>query len=330
MTSPTFYPGNLQWLGLAKETTPGTPVAAPTIWVPVDTPKHSPKVTPLTDTAIRGTMAMQHQQVQGMEYEELGYKSYIYNDSVYAHLIAMLGVADTITGTAPTVTHKTSLYNGNGTDNAQPPTYTGFLYEQGGKVAQIAGMSIVDLKFDFKANDWSTFDVMWNGMPVTYITAPTNTPTALAPLPPTTLSITIGGTANSKYSDITVDMKRDSKPIPVMNGSKAPLGIFAGPLTVTGTLNGVFQGTTDNDLSALLANTQPTLSVSLYQSGDATHPFTLQMSKVAYDSADPQGSNNSWMTIQSNIKALGNATDALDSKESPIQAQLVNSTTTPF
>lgn len=330
MPSPTFYPGNLQWLGIAKETTPGTAMSAPTIWIPVDSPKHSPKVTTLTDTALRGTMAMQHQQVQGMQYEELGYKTYFYADSVYAHFIAMLGVADTITGTAPTVTHKTSLYNGASGDNAQPPSYTGFLYEQGGKVAQIAGMRIADLKVDFKANDWPTLDVLWNGMPATYITAPTNTPTTLAPLPPFTQSVTIGGTANSKYSDVSIDLKRDTKPIPVMNGTHAPLGIYAGALTVTGSMTGVFQGTTDNDLTALLANTQPSLSVSLFADGDTTHPFTLQMSKVAYDTADPQGSNNSWMTIQANIKALGNATDALDTKESPAQAILVNSTTTPF
>lgn len=331
MTSPTFYPGNLQWLGIAKETTPGTAMSAPTIWIPVDSPKHSPKVTPLVDTALRGTMAMQHQQVQGMQYEELGYKTYLYADSVYAHLIAMLGGTDTITGTAPTVTHKTSLYNGATGDNAQPPSYTGFLYEQGGKVAQIAGMKLADLKFDFKANDWPTIDVMWNGMPATYIAAPANTPTALQPLPPFTTAVTIGGTLNSKYSDVSIDIKRDTKPIPVMNGSKSPLGIYAGGMTVTGSLTGVFQGSPgDNDLAALLANTQPALSVAINPDGDATHPFTLQMSKVAYDTADPQGSNNSWMTIQSNIKALGNATDALDSKESPVQAILVNSTATPF
>lgn len=330
MPSPTFYPGNLQWLGIAKETTYNTAPAAPTIWVPVDSPKHSPKVTPLTDTALRGTMAMQHQQIQGMAYEELGYKTYFYADSVYVHFIAMLGFADTVTGTAPTVTHKTSLYNGASGDNAQPPSFTAWLYEQGGKCAQITGMRMADLKPDFKANDWPTLDVLWNGMPATYVTAPANTPTTLAPLPPFTTTVTIGGSANSKYSDCSIDLKRDTKPIPALTGTQAPLGIYAGALTVTGSLTGVFQGTGDNDLAALLANTQPALSVSLFAAGDSTHPFTLQMSKVAYDTADPQGSNNSWMTIQSNIKAIGNATDALDSKESPCQAILVNSTTTPF
>jgi len=331
MTSPTYYPGNLQWLGIAKETTPGTAMAAPTFWIPVDTPKHSTKITTLTDTAIRGTMVMQHQQTQGMQYEELGYKTHFYADSVFAHFMAMLGVADTISGIAPTVTHKTSAYNGTSSDNGQPPSYTGFLYEQGGKVAQIAGMKMADLKCDFKANDWPSIDVMWNGMPATYITAPANTPTTLAPLPPFTQTVSIAGVGNSKYSDVSIDLKRDTKPIPVMNGTQAPLGIYAGALTATGSLTGVFQGSpTDNDLAALLANTQAALSVSLFAAADPTHPFTLQMSKVAYDTADPQGSNNSWMTIQSNIKALGNATDALDTRESPVQAILVNSTVTAF
>lgn len=37
----SFYPGNLQWLGLAKEVTYGTAIAAPTIWVPVEGPNTS-------------------------------------------------------------------------------------------------------------------------------------------------------------------------------------------------------------------------------------------------------------------------------------------------
>lgn len=330
MTNPTFYPGNLQWLGIAKETVPGTPMSAPTYWIPVDSPKHSPKVTQLVDTALRGTMAMQHQTVPGMQYEEIQYKTYLYPDSLYAHLIAMLGKPDTVTGSSDPYTHKTSLYNGSGTDNAQPPTYTVFLYEQGGKCAQIAGSALADLKFEYKANDWATIDCTWDGMPAVYIAAPTNTPTASAPEPPSGVSMTIGGVALTDMSDITIEMKRDTKPIPVLNGSKNPLGIYSGGLTVSGSLTAVFQGTTDVNLTNLLTNTQPAITVQTLAQGDTTHPFTLQMSKVAYQTADPQPSNNSWMTIQSNYNAMGNATDALDGKESPIQAIFVNSSATPF
>lgn len=329
MTS-TFYPGNLQWFGLAKETTPGTPVAAPTIWVPVDTPKHSPKVTTLTDTALRGTMANQHQQVTGMQYEEMGYKTFMYPSVAYAHLLAMMGKPDAVSGTIDPFTHKTSLYNGNGTDNGQPPTYTLFLYEQGGKVAQIAGASMVDLKFTFKANDWTSLDVLWNGMPAAYITAPTNTPLASPPAPPTGVSISLGGVALSTISDVTIDIKRDTKPIPALTGSAAPFAIYGGAMTVTGSLTAIYQGSTDVNLVDLIANTQPVLTVASLPVGDTTHPLTLQMSKIAYDTADPQGSNSSYQTVQSNFKAIANATDALDSKASPLQAIYLNTAITPL
>jgi hypothetical protein len=326
----TFYPGNLQWFGIAKETTPGTPMASPSIWIPVDSPKRSPKVTQLVDTALRGTMAMQHQTVPGMAYEEVQYKTYLYPDSLYAHLIAMLGHTDTVSGSSDPYTHKTALYNGSGTDNAQPPSYTLFLYEMNGKVAQIAGARMGDLKYEYKANDWATIDVTWDGMPALFITAPTNTPTALAPEPPTGVTITVGGVNLSDLSDIVVEMKRDTKPIPVLNGTNKPMGIYAGALTVSGSLTAIYQGTADTNLTNLMANNQPAITVATLAAGDTTHPFTLQMSKVAYQTADPQPSNNSWMTIQSNYNAMGNATDAVDGIESPIQAIFLNSTITSF
>lgn len=326
----TFYPGNLQWLGLAKETTPGTPVTTPTMWIPVDSPKHSPKQMQLVDTALRGNMATQHQTIPGMAYEELGYKTYFFNDSIYQHLMAMLGNPDTITGSADPYTHKTSLYNGASGNNAQPPTYTGFLYEMDGKVARIPGMSMSSLKLSYKANEFPTLDVVWNGLVATYVTAPTNTPSTLAPMPPSTVSVTIGGVLTGANSDISLDLKRDTKPIFVLNGTNVPLGIFAGPLTVSGSLTAVFQGPTDSHLVNLLTNAQPALSIAIYRQGDATHPLTIQCSKIGYTSSDPQPSSNSWMTIQSNFGALSNTTDALDGKSSPIQAIFLSAQSTAY
>lgn len=327
----TFYPGTLQWVGLAKETVSGTPVAAPALWIPVDPSlKHSTKITELSDDSLRGTMAKQHQNIAAGRYEEVTYKTYLYPDSMYAHLIAMMGRADAVSGTVDPWTHKTSLTNGTGTDNAQPPTYTIFVYEMNGKVSQIAGATLLDLKFEYKANDWCTIDLSWNGMPAVALTAPVNTPSALPPEPSSGVSIMLGGVAMSAASDLTVDIKRESKPIWVLNATNAPLAIYAGPMTVSGTINAIFQGLSDVNYTNYLNNVQPSLTVSSLAAGDATHPFTLQMSKVAYQSADPQGSATDWMTIQSAFNAMGNATDALDGKESPLQAILLNTSVTPF
>lgn len=327
----TPRPGSQQWLGLAKETTYGTPVATPTMWIPVDSPKWEPKVTPLVDQALRGYMGTDYGQTQGMRYDELSYKTMIYADSIFPHLIAILGGADTLTGAADPYTHATSLNNAASTTlNGQPPSYTGFLYQLDGKVVQIPGMIISGLKISIKANTLPTVDATWMGLPGAFITAPTNTPSTVPPMPPFTTSITVGGVAATKYSDCSLDIKRAAEAVPVLNGSQSPLSIFAGPLSVSGSLLAIYEGSTDADLVRLLANTQPTLSVAIYQQGDATHPLTLQCSKIAYDSSAPAGSNSSYATISSNFKALMNTTDALDGKLSPIKATILNAQSTAY
>lgn len=432
----TPRPGSQQWLGLAKEVTYGTAVTTPTMWIPVDSPKQESKITPLVDQALRGMMGTDFGQTQGMRHEELTYKTMIYADTVFPHLLAILGGTDTITaltastltlgststtggtlpagatywkvtataaggegigsnevtatltgttssqplswtavtgatgwkiyrGTAPgaenvlvtTITsgatltytdigaagtagappvaasyvHTVSLNNAaDSTHTGQPNSYTGFLYQLDGQVIRIPGMMLGDLKFTFKADTLPTIDASWMGLPGTYVTAPTNTPSTLPPFPPFTAAITVGGVLATQYSDCGLDIKRNNTAVAVLNGTQSPLAIFAGPLSVTGSLLAIYNGSADQDLVNLLSNTQPTLSVSVNQQNVTGQPLTLQASKITYDSAAPAGSNNSYATIASNFKALMNATDALDGKLSPLQAKIVNAQSTAY
>lgn len=319
-----FYPGSLQWLGLARETTYGVAVAAPTIWIPVDGPKWSPKQTTLTDQNLRGFMGDAYGQQLGSRYDEVSYKTYIYQDSIMAHFRAILGGADTVTGAADPYTHKVALSNGSGTDGAQPPSYTVFLYMGNGKSKQIPGCVLGDLKFTGKANELPTIDVTWTGLQAVDITAPTNTPSTAAPMPPQTMAITVGGTNLGKYSDLSIGYKRDIKPILTLNGSSAPQAIYVGQLEVTGSFTAVWQGVTDTDLTNFLTNVQPALSVVINPAGDSVHTFTQQCSKIAYDSADPQPSSSDWLTLSVAFKALMNTTDAIGGGQSPAQAILLN------
>ncbi|QGJ93462.1 major tail protein [Arthrobacter phage Mufasa8] len=323
-----FYPGSLQWLGIAKETTYGVAVAAPTIWIPTDGPKWSPKVTQLTDNNLRGFMGVDYGQQNGTRYDEVSYKTYIYPDSVFSHFRAILGGTDTVTGAADPYSHKVSLTNGTGTSSAQPPSYTVFLYMGNGKSKQIPGCVLGDLKFNGKANELPSIDVTWTGLGAADINAPTNTPTTAAPMPPSSMAITIGGANLGKYSDISVAYKRDVKPILTLNGATDPQAIFAGPLSVSGSMTAVFQGVADTDLTNLFTNTMPALSIVVSPSGDAIHTFTQSMSKVSFNTADPQPSTTDWMTIQSTFAAIMNSTDATDGKQSPASATLLNTAAT--
>lgn len=321
----TLTPGNLQWLGLAVESTPGTAAAAPTVWIPVDSPKWGAKITALVDQALRGFMGSDYQQAQGSRNDELAYKTYLYPTSFFTHLRAILGGTDNVTGTADPVTHKVSVLN-----TAALPTYTGFLAMGDGKAMAIPGMVLGDLKVTIKANELPSMDVSWTGLSASIITAPTNTPDTSAPMPPYTANIAVGGVSAGKYTDISLDFKRNVQPVLTLNGTANPSSIYAGVLSVTGTMNAVFQGTADSDLTNLLTNGQPPLVVTINPQGDAAHKATIQCSKIAYDSSDPQGSNTGYMTISNNFKALMNSTDATDGKMSPAQVQLINGTVTPL
>lgn len=325
-------PMNLQWVGAAKETTYGTPVAAPTFWIPVDgsSLKYVPGQNVLTDQALRGSMSQDFQQVAGMRNDTLDYKSYLYTDSVFQHFLALLGRPDAVTGSSDPWTHKTSLENGVDNAGAQPPSYTLFYFD-GVKCLQIPGCVLGELKTSVKVDELTTIEASWIGLPAIVLSsAPTNTPSTVKPIPAWSSVISLGGSALSIYSDVELDYKRDAAAVPTMNNSQSPLSIFSGTFSVSGTLTAVYQGAAaDVNFTDFLANTQPALTVKLSPPGDAIHFLLLQHSVVAFDAAPPAGSNK-WMEIQATIKALANATDALDARVSPMQVQYLTAVSAAF
>lgn len=325
-----FYPGNLQWLGIAKETTYNTPATTPTFFIPVDSPQWTPTTTALTDQSLRNSMATDFSQIQGMRYDVASYTTHIYSETAYLAMLAILGNPDTVTGAADPYTHSTSLLNQGTNKNGQPNSWTLWMQLANGKTVQISGAVVVEAKVTVAADGLPTIDMTWNGMPGAFTTAPANTPADIEPFPAWTGSITVAGVSLDKYSSIELDYKRGTKPIPVLNGTQAPLAIYAGEFSVSINLDGVFQGTTDNDITDFLANTQPAIIVSIHPEDDAVHTLTFQHSLCAYDSSAPQGTNSGWVTVQSVLKALANTTDALDGSFSPVQVTFVSAQSTAY
>jgi len=323
-------PSNLQWVGGAREITPGTPVATPSFWIPVDgsSLKYKPNINPLLDSSYRGQMSTDFQQVQGMRFDTLDYKSFIYMDSVYQHCLALCGRPDQVTGSSDPYTHKTSVENGVDNPQAQPPTFTLFWFD-GIKCFQMAGCVLGDMKIDVKTDELVSLDASWTGLQATVMAvAPANTPSTSKPIPSWNGVIKIAGTAVNRFSEVSLDYKRDVADVPTINNSQSPLSIFGGGVTCTGSLTALYQGgAADPDLAAYLANTQASLAVVLAPVGDAVHSLTLTHSVVAYDDAQPSGSNK-WMEIASTVRALANATDALDAETSCVQAVMVSSAAT--
>lgn len=324
MPPTTFAAANLQWVGVAREAVYGTAETAPTLWVPVDSPTWKPTIATLLDQNLRGSMGAEYEQLLGLRFDTVSFKTKVYLDSCFFFLRSILGLPDAVTGSGDPYTHTTALQNGN---NGQPAGTTVFWADAAGKVWQMPGAQPVSVKVTIKQDALAEIEVTYVGLPSTAIDPPTNTPTTAKPMPSWNTVITIGGTAYTKYSEITLEYKRGSEMIPTITGSQTPFAIFGGPVAVAGSFTGVYQGSTDNDLAAWLANTQPALVVKINPAGDATHYLQLTHSKVAYDDVAVAGTNK-WMEVKATVKALSNTTDAVSAPFSPAKAVLLSPVST--
>jgi len=323
--SSTFAPANLQWLGVAKEAVYGTAETAPTLWVPVDTPTWKPTIASLLDTNLRGSMGAEYEQLLGLRFDTVSFKTKFYLDSVFFFFRSLLGLPDAVTGSSDPWTHTTALQNtGN---NGQPAGTTVFWADAAGKVWRMPGAQPVSVKVTLKQDGLAEMEVTYVGLPSTAITPPTNTPTTSLPMPSWNTVITIGGTAYDKYSEISLEYKRASEMIPTITGTQSPFAIFGGPVSVAGSFTGVYQGSTDNDLAAWLANTQPALVVKTNPVGDAVHYLQQTLSKVAYDDVAVAGTNK-WMEVKSTVKGLSNTTDAIGGLFSPAKIVMLSPVST--
>jgi hypothetical protein len=220
------------------------------------------------------------------------------------------------------------VYNGTGTDQAQPPSYTLFYYD-GLKCWQLPGSVVSTAKLDVKVDELTTLDVQWSSLPATIIATPANTPSTNKPWSAWNSTISLGGSALSVFSEVSIEYKRDVAPVNTINASQSPLEIFGGGVSVSGSMTAVYQGgAADVNMVDYLANTQPVLVVKCAPNGDATHYLQVTHSVVAYDNVDISG--NKWMEISATVKALANATDALDSKQSPAQVVFLTSASSAF
>src|SRR5437016_2060817 len=106
------------FLGIAKETTPGTAVAATAI-LPVTDAKPKINVMYLPDEGMRASQAKTYGEVQGPTYAEYEYGGAVYADAIGWPLVGVLGDLATTGASAP-FTHGIALLN----SGALTPTYT--------------------------------------------------------------------------------------------------------------------------------------------------------------------------------------------------------------
>lgn len=317
------FPVAKRFVGVGKETTSGTAVAATTT-IPVN--KFDPEDKPmfLVDDSWRGAMAGEYGLIQGPEIAELEIGGPIYADAIGHALFNILGDY-AVTGTGP-YTHTFALLNSG---SGQPPTHT-FVDYTGipatGLARQYAYACLSEVTITGNAEQLLT----WDAKATTFVSSiPGSAPTANISTVPAqgawNSAVTIGGSAATDVAEWELTLTRKVDPYWTAQGSQDPLVIARGELTVAGKLT-FAPAVDESPLLAMLNNTQPELQIVATGSGGTT--LTLHCQIAAYDTSKIN-SGKSLFGYDVTFKGIANTTDVgASAGYSPVLATLVNSVTT--
>lgn len=267
------------YLGIAKESTYGTAVAA-TNFVPVSgvTPKDN--VTLIQDQGWRGSMVDEYGETAGPISAELDFSGDVFTDTIGFPLAGILGdIAST--GTAAPYSHVISVLNSG---NGQPSSYTiNDNYAAGNR--RYAGAKFSEVQISFAADGVLTHSTKAMTLGSAPTTAPTPSFSPIGQLPGWTGVMSINGSTVSGVTDGEVDIKRSVTVINAVDGSQTPLYLWSGTVAVTGKATLIMED--DTFLTQYLTNAQPSISVAFSQgTGASLTQISFQMSKCALQSAD--------------------------------------------
>lgn len=287
MAAPTVFPGARRFVGWAKETTPGTPVA-PTVTMPVDSFDPDPQIAWLDDNALRGSMTELYGRYPGPQMSGFDVKGPVFGDSIGFPLYNLLGDY-AVTGSAAPYSHSFGLLNSG---SGQPVThtvtdYTGITASTGARAYPWFCMTDVTLTWNAEQL-W-----MWEGKAVGMIgqaaaAAPIPSLSGLAqPIPSWRAQIGIGGPATGatllpNISDFEVTLSRVVAPKNTADGTADPYTFARGVVSVTGKFTAVAKD--EQPLLNMLGNVQPQLQVVMSNGGSGSGLVSLQLdiAKGAY------------------------------------------------
>lgn len=320
-------PRSRSFLGIAKETRP-TPGASPTAvnatdYIPYTTITPFDNITYLDDKGIRGSMTEQFNVIQGKIYSEFDFGGDVFPDTVGYIFGGVLGDVATTGASAP-YTHTMSLLNSQAS-NGQPTTFTmSDYYALGaGSTRQYSGAQFASIDTKFSADALLTYSA--KAMGFKSITASVLAPSysAVPPLPSWTGTVTLASSVTAILAEGNVNIQRAVTPIHTVDGTQNPYQLFAGPLTVEGSLLLVMES--DTQLGYYLSNTQPPLSIDFTSgSGASAVEVKFQMTKCAFTVAKIERGKD-YIELNVNYRAQANTTDAgATGGYSPIKVVLQN------
>lgn len=296
-------PTTLSFVGLGKETTRGTAVTADK-FIPVkslDSPNDNYNY--VADTGMRGSFVTDYDEIGTQAWSEPGFSGDVFPDSIGYLLYALMGEVAT-SGPASTVyTHNFTLLN---TTPGQPPSYT-YVDYNGFNARAMAGTLVQELDFKFSATGLLEYQCKLKGLKSAVVTKPTQVFTTETPKPAWQGATTLGGSSSSILQDGNISISRPVDPIISVNGSQDPYRIWAGPLSVNGHLNLIYED--DTEMARYTGSTNTTLDID-FTSGSTTtlREVKFHASKVLYTAAKPDR-GQSYVRLGVDFRCVANTTD---------------------
>jgi hypothetical protein len=316
------------YVGIAKETTKGTPVA-PSFFIPVIAASLKPVdfYGPLYDEGLRGSLVKNYAYIQGRSRSTYDFTGPGFADAIGFPIAGLLG-EDVITGSVAPYTHSIGLKNAVAVAvDAQPAAYT-LTDFYSANVRAYSAMQFHDLDLKFSAEGLLEYDAKATGFVSTVASTPTPTFTTQPPLPVWTGTVTVGGSVVSNAIAGNIAMKRPVTPIYGISNTQNPYQVFVGALEVMGKVTFVMEN--DAQLTNYVTNTQPTL-VFNWTTGASTALVQIQatLTKGAYVVANISRGKD-YVEVTVDFNAIGNLTDSGTVGYSPIKWVVKNALSTTY
>lgn len=296
------------FVGIAKEVTKGTPVAA-TDYIPVmkDSLKPVDVIGALYDTGLRGSNVVNYNYIPGRKYSTVDYSGQAFPDTIGYPIAGVLGSVATTGASAP-FTHTISLKNSQtAAADDQPIAYT-ITDFYAAAVRQYPGCQFSDFSLKWNADGLLEYDAKLTGWASATTTVPTASFSTILPNPVWIGTVSIGGSAVSNNMSGNIDMSRSVTPVFGVSNTQNPFQVFLGPLTVTGKLEFIMEN--DTELTRYLTNTQPAIVLNWSQGAGATATqIQATLTKGAYVAA-AYDRGDDFVKISCDINAQANTTDA--------------------
>lgn len=298
-------PTNLSFIGIAKEATKGTGVAA-SAYIPVKTIAPVDIQMYLEDTGMRGAMVDVYGEIPGPLYSEITITGDVIPDTISWWLDGFFGDLVESGASAPFTHNHSTKNNLDGQPGSK--SITDFYGLQGGTPARrFAGCQVGEISFKWSGDGLFSYSTKLTGLGSTQVAKPTQSFTAIPPLPGWLPLLTIGGSSKLFMESGELNLKRNVSVIHAADGTAAPYAIWVGPVQVDGKATFVHED--DTELTRYLAGTQAALVFDWTQGAAAALvEVKATMTKPQYTMATIDRGKD-YVETQITYKAMANTTD---------------------